>query len=65
MIVGIILNRLALSYPRNRENVVDASESVDSLLECPDLAIPVRGVELDGEGLVAVRFELLNYLLRA
>ena len=65
MIVGIILNRLALSYPRNRENVVDASESVDSLLEGPNLAIPVRGVELDGEGLVAVRFELLNYLLRA
>ena len=65
MIVRIILNRLTLSYPRNGENVVDAPESVDSLLEGPDLAIPVRGVELDGKGFVAVGFELLNYFLRA
>lgn len=65
MVVRIILDSLALAYTRNREYIVDATESVHGFLEGSYLAIPVCGIEFDGERLVAVRFELLHYLLRA
>jgi hypothetical protein len=65
MVIRIVLYRLTFADPSNREYVVEMAKGVDSFLERSDLAVPIRCIEFDCKGFIAVILELLDQFLRS